>query len=189
MNEQWKVVPIEPTQEMKDAADKDHSYFGHVATKHYRAMLAAAPQPPVLSTLSEIRGLVEAAALDYAPDANLDRAADLLSLLSAPQTPAFSDAAWDVFAERQRQVEMEGCTPAKDDTYRQYELGNAAAAYILDACEWGAFTCEGIWPWDKSWFKTGEPRKNLVKAGALVLAEIERLDRAAAAAGREAIDG
>lgn len=53
--EGWKLVPIEPTQEMLDAADKgDREYtirnFGDIPTfqqspyDHYVAMLAAAPQ-------------------------------------------------------------------------------------------------------------------------------------------------
>jgi hypothetical protein len=35
------------------------------------------------------------------------------------------------------------------------------------------------WPggWDWSWFKPTTPRRDLVKAGALIVAEIERLDR------------
>lgn len=35
------------------------------------------------------------------------------------------------------------------------------------------------WPWDASWWKPNARRRNLVKAGALILAEIERIDRAA----------
>lgn len=34
-------------------------------------------------------------------------------------------------------------------------------------------------PWDPAWWKPLEPRCDLVKAGALILAEIERIDRAA----------
>lgn len=37
-------------------------------------------------------------------------------------------------------------------------------------------------PWPDEWWKPAGPRRNLVKAGALILAEIERLDRAALAA-------
>ena len=35
------------------------------------------------------------------------------------------------------------------------------------------------WPWDPAWWKPIDPRCDLVKAGALILAEIERIDRAA----------
>lgn len=34
------------------------------------------------------------------------------------------------------------------------------------------------WPWAKGWWKPGGSRRMLVKAAALLLAEIERLDRA-----------
>lgn len=37
------------------------------------------------------------------------------------------------------------------------------------------------WCWDRSWWKPTTPRRDLVKAAALILAEIERIDRAAAA--------
>jgi hypothetical protein len=39
-----------------------------------------------------------------------------------------------------------------------------------------------IWPssWGAHWLKDTAPRRDLVKAGALILAEIERLDRAEA---------
>ncbi len=40
------------------------------------------------------------------------------------------------------------------------------------------------WPWATSWWKPTTKRRNLVKAGALILAEIERLDRAAILAKR-----
>ena len=35
-----------------------------------------------------------------------------------------------------------------------------------------------LWPWLSSWWKPSTNRRDLVKAGALILAEIERLDRA-----------
>ena len=35
------------------------------------------------------------------------------------------------------------------------------------------------WPWAEKWWKPGERRRMLVKSAALILAEIERLDRAA----------
>lgn len=33
------------------------------------------------------------------------------------------------------------------------------------------------WPWSREWWKPKNPRRDLVKAGALIVAEIERLDR------------
>ncbi len=34
-----------------------------------------------------------------------------------------------------------------------------------------------FWPWFAQWWKPGDRRRELVKAGALILADIERLDR------------
>lgn len=85
-----------------------------------------------------------------------------------------SDAARDVLAERQRQISAEGMTNAGDDGYRAAELPRAAAAYILNGANDEA---PAIWPWAKAWWKPRDARANYVRAGALILAEIERLDR------------
>lgn len=87
----------------------------------------------------------------------------------------------DIAAERKRQIEAEGWTPEHDDTHRGGEMAQAAAAYAYfwtDA-ENGQPSADALWPtdWDIAWFKTTTARRNLVKAGALILAEIERLDR------------
>jgi len=107
--------------------------------------------------------------------------------------PAAGDAqtaaARDVLAERQRQISVEGWDSERDDTYRHGELAMAAASYAQCAGLQGeGATTENAfkepfaenWPWSETWWKpSAEPRRNLVKAGALILAEIERLDRAA----------
>lgn len=86
--------------------------------------------------------------------------------------------AWlDVLAERRRQVEAEGWTPEHDDLYCAAELPRAAAAYILSGANDEA---PAIWPFLAKWWKPRDARANYVRAGALILAEIERLDRAAA---------
>lgn len=97
-------------------------------------------------------------------------------------------AARDVLAERARQINAEGWTPEHDDQYGNGELPRAARAYILtahvpaDVREAFMKTPPSHWPWDKSWWKPKTRRRDLVRAGALILAEIERLDRAALAA-------
>ncbi len=85
--------------------------------------------------------------------------------------------AWiDVQAERRRQVEAEGWTPEHDDLYCAAELPRAAAAYILNGANDEA---PAIWPFSAKWWKPRDARSNYVRASALILAEIERLDRAA----------
>ncbi|AKJ43788.1 hypothetical protein QQ39_06425 [Pragia fontium] len=81
-------------------------------------------------------------------------------------------------AERQRQITAEGWTQEHDDHHSNGELSDAAAAYAY--CAHGpSRPMPDVWPWDESWWKQTNPRRDLVKAAALILAEIERLDRAA----------
>jgi len=101
---------------------------------------------------------------------------------SAPPEPRQvkreSAAARDILAERRRQIEAEGWTPEHDDAYASGVLAEAAASYALGAFERPDHPPES-WPWDQAWWKPSEdPRRNLVKACALLLAEIERIDRA-----------
>lgn len=96
----------------------------------------------------------------------------------APGTPEAPQTAGarDVLAERLRQVEVEGWTPARDDEYVDGQLASAAVAY---AQAYTPYLVPSSWPWAVEWFKPADDRRNLVKAGALIVAEIERLDRAA----------
>lgn len=99
-----------------------------------------------------------------------------------------SMAARDVLAERKRQVEAEGWTPEHDDKHAKGEMAKAAASYAVDNVslyppgQWNSerrSIADWLWPWDMRWWKPTNRRRNLVKAGALILAEIERLDRTA----------
>ncbi|MDP0929033.1 hypothetical protein Q0601_17750 [Paracoccus onubensis] len=92
-----------------------------------------------------------------------------------------SKAVEDVLAERRRQIEAEGWTPEHDDGHENGDLSRAAACYALTAARYPhddvAFL--RFWPWQGEWWKPTTPRRDLVKAGALILAELERMDRAA----------
>jgi len=116
-------------------------------------------------------------------------------------------AARDVLAERQRQITAEGWAPDHDDEHDGGELAAAGAAYALHAADYlnphsqgdGGDEAPDCWPWHDgiagrgegpertkpAWWKPGAPRRNLIKAGALILAEIERLDRAEQAKQQE----
>lgn len=122
-----------------------------------------------------------------------------MATLAAPALAAIAD-------ERRRQVEVEGWTVEHDDDHPDGALAQAAAAYAVNATapssqidikvgrrgQWfnggwcGLPTL--IWPpsWSKEWWKPKNPRYDLVRAGALIVAEIERLDRAAAVAADDA---
>jgi hypothetical protein len=105
----------------------------------------------------------------------------------------------DVLAERSRQISTEGWTPEHDDSHTDGSLAMAAAAYAAYAgvtkdqhINYTDYTPgKGVyrpetWPWDweLSWWKPTTRRRDLVKAGALILAELERLDRACHAEGK-----
>lgn len=93
--------------------------------------------------------------------------------------------------ERSRQVSEEGWSPEHDDSHRTEELAQAAACYATPAHHRRRLMSKVpiLWPWCKGWWKpmAGEWTAHrriieLVKAGALVAAEIDRLLRAQSAA-------
>ena len=95
------------------------------------------------------------------------------ALLDMSVTPA----ARDVLAERRRQVEELRFPPDHDDGYVGGELADAAVSYAMQAHLGPMINPPTRWPWNWRWWKPGPARRMLVKAGALILAEIERLDR------------
>ncbi|MGG2800061.1 hypothetical protein ACQYZN_25905 [Pseudomonas aeruginosa] len=92
--------------------------------------------------------------------------------------------AWlDVQAERRRQITAEGWTPEHDDEHSHGQMARAAACYALAGSSapndgTAALLVSLAWPWDEQWWKPSTARRDMVKACALGLAEIERLDRA-----------
>lgn len=92
------------------------------------------------------------------------------------------DGAELITAERRRQVDAEGWTPEHDDEHDEFEMMRAACCYAAEA----GFPRRPLgvihpnWPWATKWWKPSEdPIRNLVKAGALIAAEIDRLQRKA----------
>ena len=55
-------------------------------------------------------------------------------------------------------------------------MAEAATCYLL-AQNNDADTCLWLWPWAPECFKPGDHKRNLVKAGALIAAELDRLLR------------
>jgi hypothetical protein len=80
-----------------------------------------------------------------------------------------------IAAERERQVTEEGWTPEHDDQHKGGQLAEAAACYAVQAS--GGTVTRYDWPWESKWWKPGDPLRGLVKAGALIAAEIDRLQR------------
>lgn len=100
---------------------------------------------------------------------------------------ALTDAARDVLLERRRQIEVKGWTSDHDDEHTCEEMA-VMAAYLampigvrnwrMNGTSHGPTLGQAILP--DGWFVRGEidRRRELVKAAALALAEIERMDRA-----------
>lgn len=90
-----------------------------------------------------------------------------------------------IAAERQRQIEKKGHTVEQDDRYEDGELLHGAESYI-EASKWHGEADfkrydldDSPWPWDQG-FNPGEPVDAilcLTKAGAMLAAEIDRLQR------------
>jgi len=94
--------------------------------------------------------------------------------------------------ERDRQISAEGWTPEHDNGHTNGELAAAAASYAL--ASWSRTTAEEMWPWGREEYKpqpdnghaTHEERiRNFTRAGALLAAEIDRLQRVKSALGEE----
>lgn len=103
-----------------------------------------------------------------------------------------------IAAERRRQVEQLGRTPERDDRYEARELARAGAAYVQHYYE-RQFLLAGLgvgpafinvdqyrrdpppdcWPWSGESWNPKDARHDLERAGALIAAEIDRLDRKA----------
>jgi hypothetical protein len=98
------------------------------------------------------------------------------------QAQQWEPAARDVLAERRRQVSAEGWDTKHDDHHTDGELAVAASCYANPVfSSYGGGRCPIAWPWNLAWWKPKDRRRDLVRAGALILAEIARLDRACAA--------
>lgn len=99
----------------------------------------------------------------------------------------------ELLLERQRQIEVENFGPRHDDAHDKGEIAAAAACYAMHACAGSIENKElqlrawafmkDLWPWAQHWWKPTSRRASLVKSGAMIIAEIERLDRRAAELG------
>jgi hypothetical protein len=80
--------------------------------------------------------------------------------------------------ERQRQVALKGWTAEHDDTHENAELLSAAVWYIDNGSEFDLGLTLPPWPFQPEGWKASNNRVHqLAKAGALIAAEIDRLQR------------
>ncbi len=150
-----RPAPIEPAVETGDDEETPQLFPASDA----QSTDAAAPVPPAAVMRDHLAA--QAQAREHPTNAALRLIAD----------------------ERRRQVESEGFTPVQDDEQNEDgEMAYAAAAYA--AASVGDPDAALFWPggWDPQMFKpTGETR-DLVRAGALIVAELERRARLSASA-------
>lgn len=101
---------------------------------------------------------------------------------------------YQIMAERERQISKECWSIEHDDAHAKGEMARAAAMYalpepyrqitILANHEKQVQLDRYMWPWEASWWKPTNRRRDLIKAAALIVAEIERLSRADASADK-----
>lgn len=96
--------------------------------------------------------------------------------------------------ERQRQVNEKGFDAANDDAYAPGVLAAAAESYARAAC-WTQMRDDElppvptVWPWhDSTWKPSADPKRNIEKSIALLIAEYERIVRAETASKPEEVD-
>lgn len=106
-----------------------------------------------------------------------------------------SNAIKDVLGERSRQISVENYSTNHDDQYQNNELVRAASGYVDHVFSRGwtysdlgseVYQKEDVpefWPWNEQHWKPKSPREDLVRAAALLIAEIERIDRKEAEGG------
>ena len=85
----------------------------------------------------------------------------------------------EIAAERRRQIEVEGFTAEHDADHAGGELFAAGKAYLMHAttrpdADYRFYGPAAIWPWEARWWKPKDRRRDLIRAGALFMAEMER---------------
>lgn len=82
-----------------------------------------------------------------------------------------------IAAERQRQQDREGFNRTGDLAYRPGTLAMAASCYASEAYKHINDKRTRVprrWPWIGRWWKPKDPVRDLVRAGALIAAELDR---------------
>jgi hypothetical protein len=95
-----------------------------------------------------------------------------------------------IAAERRRQIEELGFGVGRDNKYKRGQLAGAGTCYAevaarqigrplrVQTAQAGWKPLNQMWLWSLEWWKpSADPLPNLVKAGALIAAEIDRLLR------------
>lgn len=104
-----------------------------------------------------------------------------------------ADGAVQIAAERLRQIVEEGYDAGHDDQHNQPVVPDGPTPLLAAACAYIGASFKSteddadpaeFWPFERERFKPTDPVSNLVKAGAFLAAEIDRLRRRAALAAQ-----
>jgi hypothetical protein len=88
-----------------------------------------------------------------------------------------SEVITEIAKERQRQIDDEKWSREHDDRHLGNDLARAAACYAAGSMRLRyADEDSNVWPYLWAW-KPKDQRRNLIRAAALIVAEIDRLDR------------
>lgn len=89
--------------------------------------------------------------------------------------------------ERQRQIDQEGWSKEHDDKHTKCELKAAGDCYYEYAMnnDYEDKVIPRWWPWQKKWWKPKNQVQDFMKAGALYIAEMERLERSGGLVGQQ----
>ena len=133
---------------------------------------------------------IESIWASFAEDPTTDEVRSILTtLLAEAERERWRPSMIDIAAERERQTTDEGWTAEHDDQHNRGEIAKAAACYAYGEPIYRVDIRQGTgkdetyilylpaWPWEDRWWKPKDQRRDLVLAGALILAEIDRLDR------------
>jgi hypothetical protein len=102
---------------------------------------------------------------------------DVMESLIMSDNSARAEILLSILSERDRQISVEGYTPAHDDEHTEGQLTSLAAAYALSSRGDTSALLDSFihtyipdgWP-----FKPKDHIRDLTRAGALILAELER---------------
>ena len=106
--------------------------------------------------------------------AELEGFADQIMAVVYDGGPDTSRCLASIAAERRRQIETKGWTVEHDDSHAGGEIADAAA----DFASTGQQPIARSWAYVSKVIKRESRREQLVKAGALIVAELERTERA-----------
>lgn len=176
----WTPGQLAAFQAHFDAAMANPGPLRVLPSDHWKARAEAAE-----AKLAEVRAVLLEGGQD---DGTVRRRA--LAMTGSDEEAPESPGVTLIAAERARQVAVEGWTAEHDAEHAGDDLARAAACYATppDRRKIGTRLVDGYgdrgdrygpfpegWPWHPDWWKPGDRLRELVKAGALIAAEIDRL--------------